>query len=81
MDRTQARLEDLLPVIYFRVVFALPVQIADIAYQNKAKDYGQLFKASAQTLLAISAVPELCRRRHPSCGHLTNSHAASVLRR
>ena len=41
----QARMEDLLPVEYFHVVFTLPAQIADIAYQNKAAVYGLLFKA------------------------------------
>jgi hypothetical protein len=51
----QARMEDLLPVEYFHVVFTLPAQIADIAYQNKAAIYGLLFKASAQTLLTIAA--------------------------
>jgi hypothetical protein len=48
-------MEDLLPVEYFHVVFTLPFQIADIAYQNKAAIYGLLFKASAQTLLTIAA--------------------------
>jgi len=51
----QARIEDLLPVEYFHVVFTLPAQIADIAYQNKAAVYGLLFKASAETLLTIAA--------------------------
>ena len=50
-----ARIEDLLPVEYFHVVFTLPSQVADIAYQNKGAVYGLLFKASAQTLLTIAA--------------------------
>ncbi|MCL4132928.1 UNVERIFIED_CONTAM: hypothetical protein GTU68_024748 [Idotea baltica] len=54
----QARMEDLLPVEYFHVVFTLPAQIADIAYQNKAAVYGLLFKASAQTLMTIAADPK-----------------------
>ncbi|SDX72758.1 IS91 family transposase [Roseicitreum antarcticum] len=53
----QARMEDLLPAEYFHVVFTLPAQIADIAYQNKAAVYGLLFKASSQTLLTIAADP------------------------
>lgn len=57
-DWVQARMEDLLPVEYFHVVFTLPTQIADIAYQNKAAVYGLLFKASAQTLLTIAADPK-----------------------
>jgi hypothetical protein len=51
----RARMEDLLPVEYFHVVFTLPAAIADIAYQNKAPVYDLLFKASAQTLLTIAA--------------------------
>ena len=54
-DWMQARMEDLLPVEYFHVVFTLPSEIADIAYQNKEAVYGLLFKASAQTLLTIAA--------------------------
>jgi hypothetical protein len=53
-----ARMEDLLPVEYFHVVFTLPSQIADIACQNKAAVYDLLFKASAQTLLTIAADPK-----------------------
>lgn len=57
-DWMQARMEDLLPVGYFHVVFTLPARIADIAYQNKAAVYGLLFKASAQTLLTIAGDPK-----------------------
>jgi hypothetical protein len=46
---------DLLPVPYFHVVFTLPAQISDIAYQNKAVIYDLLFKASAETMLTIAA--------------------------
>ena len=54
----QARMEDLLPVQYFHVVFTLPSQIADIAYQNKAAVYGLLFKASSEMLRIIAADPK-----------------------
>lgn len=57
-DRMMARIEDLLPVEYFHVVFTLPAQIADIAYQNKADVSGLLFKASSETLLTIAADPK-----------------------
>jgi hypothetical protein len=57
-DWMLARIEDLLPVEYFHVVFTLPAPIADIAYQNKAAVYDLLFKASAQTLLTIAADPK-----------------------
>jgi hypothetical protein len=53
-----AREVELLPVPYFHVVFSLPAQIADIAYQNKAAIYDILFKASAQTLITIAADPK-----------------------
>ncbi len=53
-----ARMEDLLPVEYFHVVFTLPAPIAAIAYQNKTAVYGLLFKASTQTLLTIAADPK-----------------------
>ena len=57
-DWMQARMEDLLPVQYFHVVFTLPSQIAAIAYQNKAAVYGLLFKASSETLRIIAADPK-----------------------
>jgi hypothetical protein len=53
-----AREAELLPVPYFHVVFSLPAQIADIAYQNKAAIYDILFKASAETLTTIAADPK-----------------------
>jgi hypothetical protein len=45
-------------VPYFHVVFSLPAQIADIAYQNKTLIYNILFKASAETMLTIAADPK-----------------------
>jgi hypothetical protein len=53
-----ARQAELLPVPYFHVVFTLPAQISDIAYQNKAVIYDLLFKASAETLSTIAADPK-----------------------
>jgi hypothetical protein len=49
---------ELLPVPYFHVVFTLPGQIADIAYQNKAIIYDILFKASAEATITIAADPK-----------------------
>ena len=43
---------------YFHVVYTLPAQIADIAYQNKTVIYDLLFKASAETTLTIAADPK-----------------------
>ena len=54
----EEREAELLPVPYFHVVFTLPSQISDIAYQNKAVIYDLLFKASSQTLLKIAADPK-----------------------
>ncbi len=48
---------DLLPVGYFHVVFTLPAEIADIAYQNKAVIYDLLFRAASETMLTIAADP------------------------
>ena len=53
-----AREADLLPVPYFHVVYTLPAQNADIAYQNKTVIYDLLFKASAETTLTIAADPK-----------------------
>jgi Putative transposase/Transposase zinc-binding domain len=48
---------DLLPVGYFHVVFTLPAEIADIAFQNKALIYDLLFRAASETMLTIAADP------------------------
>jgi hypothetical protein len=48
---------DLLAVPYYHVVFTLPAPIGDLAHQNKAAIYDILFKASAETLIAIAADP------------------------
>ena len=40
---------------YFHFVFALPAAIGAMAYQNKAKLYGLLFKAASETLITIAA--------------------------
>jgi hypothetical protein len=51
------RKADLLPVGYFHVVFTLPAEIADIAWQNKAIIYDLLFRAAAETMMTIAADP------------------------
>ena len=48
---------ELLPVPYFHVVYTLPAELRDLAYQNKALVYGLLMKAAAETTLAIAADP------------------------
>ena len=52
------RQSELLDTQYFHVVFTVPEQIATIAYQNKREVYGILFRATAQSLLAIAADPK-----------------------
>ncbi len=52
------RKADLLPVGYFHVVFTLPAEVADIAFQNKAVVYDLLFKAASETMLIIAADPK-----------------------
>jgi Transposase zinc-binding domain len=42
---------ELLPVPHFHVVFSLPAQIADIAYQNKAAIYGILFNGGNMRII------------------------------
>ena len=46
-----------MPVGYFHVVFTLPAEIADIAWQNKAIIYDLLFRAASETMMTIAADP------------------------
>ncbi|QXZ99599.1 IS91 family transposase (plasmid) [Rhizobium sp. B230/85] len=57
-DWVDARIADLLPVPYFHVVFTLPRDVADIAFQNKAVVYALLMQISAETLQTIAANPK-----------------------
>jgi hypothetical protein len=52
------RKADLLPVGYFHVVFTLPAEVADIAWQNKAVVYDLLFKAASEAMVMIAADPK-----------------------
>jgi hypothetical protein len=52
------RQADLLPVEYFHVVFTVPAQVAQIAFQNKKVVYDILFKSAAETLRVIGADPK-----------------------
>ena len=64
---------DLLPVGYFRVVFTLPAEVADIAWQNKAAVYDLLFRAASETMLTIAADP---KHLGPFAGHPTTPRVA-----
>ena len=46
-----------MPVGYFHVVFTLPAEVADIAWQNKAVVYDPLFRAASETTMTIAADP------------------------
>jgi hypothetical protein len=54
----EVRLNDLLPVPYYHVVFTLPASISDLAYQNKRVMYNMLFAAASETLLTIAKDPK-----------------------
>ena len=54
----ESRLERLLPVEYFHVVFTLPDGLYPLILQNKAVLYDLLFATAAQTLLTLAADPK-----------------------
>ncbi len=74
LEWMEDRTAELLPVPYFHVVFTLPAEIADIAYQNKAVIYDTLFKASSKRRLRALpltrsiSVPRSASRRCCICG-------------
>ena len=53
-----ARQGELLEVPYVHVVFTLPHELATLAYHNKKLIYSLLFRASAATLLEVTADPK-----------------------
>lgn len=54
----EARELELLPVEYYHVVFTLPAQVSELAFQNPAVVYKILFNAASKTLLTIAADPK-----------------------
>ncbi len=48
------RLNDLLPVPYFHVVFTLPSELRELVYANKRLLYDAFFAASSETLLTVA---------------------------
>jgi hypothetical protein len=52
------RQAELLPVPYFHVVFTVPAQVAEIAFQNKAAVYAILFTAASEALRVAAADPK-----------------------
>jgi len=53
-----ARLEDILPVAYYHVVFTLPHLINSVLFYNRALIYNLLFSSSSETLLALGRNPK-----------------------
>src|SRR4029079_11544000 len=51
------RMQDLLPLPYFHLVFTLPHDLSGLVLQNKKVLYDLLFRTSAETLLAVAADP------------------------
>lgn len=50
----EARLERVLPVEHFHVVFTLPRELSPLVLRNQAALYGLLFQAASQTLLTLA---------------------------
>ena len=53
----QQRRAELLPAVYFHVVFTLPAQLAALAFYNKKLLYDLLFRITSETLLTIAGDP------------------------
>lgn len=68
---TSARLDEVLPVPYFHVVFTLPHEWVPLILQNKVLFYNILFQAVSQTLLTLAADP---KRLGADIGFLTVLH-------
>jgi hypothetical protein len=54
----ETRLERLLPVDHFHVVFTLPDQLQPLVLKNQRLLYNLLFRAASQTLLTLAADPK-----------------------
>jgi len=54
----EQRMQDVLPVPYFHVVFTIPHQLNGIALRNKKPFYHLMFKAVSETLLSLARDPK-----------------------
>jgi len=52
------RMQTILPVPYFHVVFTLPAELAALARRNQRLVYNLLFRAASQTLLTLGRDPK-----------------------
>src|SRR5450755_3557706 len=61
----ETRLERLLPIGYFHVVFTLPAVLQPLILHNQRRLYTLLFQAASATLLALSADPHRLGAQNP----------------
>jgi len=54
----QARLDRILPVHYFHLVFTLPSELHSLAYSNPSEIFALLFRSAADALLTLAADPK-----------------------
>lgn len=54
----ERRIERILPVHYFHVVFTLPAELRSLARANRARIFGLLFAAASRTLLDLGDDPK-----------------------
>jgi hypothetical protein len=54
----ESRLQRILPVHYFHLVFTLPSELRSLAYNNRAAIFALLFRSAADTLLTLAADPK-----------------------
>src|SRR5262249_29604830 len=66
----ETRLERLLPVGYFLVVFTLPALLSPLVLHNQRLLYDLLFRAASATLLTLAARPSRIPPTTPQTPHL-----------
>ena len=54
----EARLDRILPVHYFHLVFTLPSELHSLAYRNPREIFALLFRSAADALLALATDPK-----------------------
>ena len=53
-----ARLEDLLPIAYYHVVFTIPAELRPLTLRNQKVVYGILFRAASESLKQVAGDPK-----------------------
>ena len=66
---------------YFHVVYTLPSELRDIAYQNKRVIYDLLMKAAAETTLAIATIQAPRRRNGVTAVRQRGNRRSTIIRR